>query len=192
MKFGAEFLRVRDTKDWSLGRRGTLRLRQSAVDRRVGAPLSGRCLERSVTLGCQRPRAVPAAVRHQLPLRLSGRHAPAHPCALVRRHLASRPIICRSTSASARTPTGERPIRPTSLESVILIDNGVESGDFGYKTGIRDLNNVAPRVGFAYNVGGRNDLVIRGGSGLYYNTPVSNVTYSHQFYSTGRGGVLPA
>ena len=66
---------------------------------------------------------------------------------------------------------------------MILIDNGVESGDFGYKTGIRDLNNVAPRVGFAYNVGGKNDLVIRGGSGLYYNTPVSNVTYSHQFYN---------
>jgi hypothetical protein len=38
-------------------------------------------------------------------------------------------------------------------------------------------------VGFAYNLGGSNNLVIRGGSGLYYNTPVSNVTYSHQFYS---------
>ena len=59
----------------------------------------------------------------------------------------------------------------------------MESGDFGFKTGIRDLNNVAPRVGFAYNVGGKSDLVIRGGSGLYYNTPVSNVTYSHQFYN---------
>ena len=66
---------------------------------------------------------------------------------------------------------------------MILIDNGRESGDFGFKTGIRDLNNVAPRVGFAYNVGGGGDLVIRGGSGLYYNTPVSNVTYSHQFYN---------
>ena len=64
-----------------------------------------------------------------------------------------------------------------------MINNGFESRDFGYKTGIRDLNNVAPRVGFAYNVGGEGDLVIRGGSGLYYNTPVSNVTYSHQFYN---------
>ena len=64
-----------------------------------------------------------------------------------------------------------------------MINNGIESGDFGYKTGIRDLNNVAPRLGFAYNVGGKNDLVIRGGSGIYYNTPVSNATYSHQFYN---------
>ena len=64
---------------------------------------------------------------------------------------------------------------PWVTDTVILIDNGRESGDFGYKTGMRDLNNVAPRVGFAYNVGGKNDLVIRGGSGLYYNTPVSNV-----------------
>ena len=71
---------------------------------------------------------------------------------------------------------------------MILIDNGRESGDFGYKTGIRDLNNVAPRVGFAYNVGGKSDLVIRGGSGLYYNTPVSNVTYSHQFYNRAVAG----
>jgi hypothetical protein len=64
-----------------------------------------------------------------------------------------------------------------------MINNGVESGDFGYKTGIRDLNNLAPRVGFAYNVGGKGNLVIRGGSGLYYNTPVSNVTYSHQYFN---------
>jgi hypothetical protein len=66
---------------------------------------------------------------------------------------------------------------------VILVNNGVESRDFGFKTGIRDLDNVAPRAGFAYNVAGKNDLVIRGGTGLYYNTPVSNVTYSHQFYN---------
>jgi hypothetical protein len=72
---------------------------------------------------------------------------------------------------------------PGVTDTVIMIDNGLESGDFGYKTGIRDLNNIAPRVGFAYNVGGRNDLVIRGGSGLYYNTPVSNVTYSHQYFN---------
>ncbi|MGC4049054.1 MAG: TonB-dependent receptor [Paludibaculum sp.] len=56
---------------------------------------------------------------------------------------------------------------PGVTPTVIMINNGKESGDFGYKTGIRDLNNFAPRVGFAWNVGGKNDLVIRGGSGLY-------------------------
>jgi len=65
----------------------------------------------------------------------------------------------------------------------IPISNGVLSGDFGYKTGIRDWTDVAPRVGFTYNVGGANDLVIRGGSGIYYASPVSNVTYSPKVYS---------
>jgi hypothetical protein len=73
---------------------------------------------------------------------------------------------------------------------VLLIDNGRESGDFGYKTGIRDLTNVAPRLGFAYNVGGKNDLVIRGGSGIYFATPVSNATYSQQFYNRSIAAVF--
>ena len=72
---------------------------------------------------------------------------------------------------------------PGVTETIIPIDNGVEQGDFGFKTGIRDHNNVAPRAGFSWNVGGRNDLVIRGGSGLFYATPVSNVTFSHQIYN---------
>ena len=55
--------------------------------------------------------------------------------------------------------------------------------DFGYKDGIRDNKNVAPRAGFTYNVGGKNDFVIRGGSGLYFTTPVSNMTFSPQIFS---------
>jgi outer membrane receptor protein involved in Fe transport len=31
-----------------------------------------------------------------------------------------------------------------------------------------DTNNVAPRIGFAYNVGNRNSLIIRGGAGIYH------------------------
>ena len=57
------------------------------------------------------------------------------------------------------------------------------SGDFGYKTDIRDWKDIAPRVGFTYNVGGNNDFVIRGGTGLYFASPVSNVTYSPKVYS---------
>jgi hypothetical protein len=57
------------------------------------------------------------------------------------------------------------------------------TNDYGYKTDIRDWKNIAPRAGFTYNVGGGNDLVIRGGSGLYFASPVSNVTFSPQFYS---------
>jgi hypothetical protein len=60
---------------------------------------------------------------------------------------------------------------------------GMMGTDFGYKDNIRDNRNVAPRVGFTYNVAGNNDLVIRGGSGLYFTTPVSNMTFSPQIYS---------
>jgi Carboxypeptidase regulatory-like domain len=81
---------------------------------------------------------------------------------------------------------------PNVLENVILIDAGLATpigsykagvGDYGYKRGIRDWTNFAPRVGFTYNIGGRNDFVIRGGSGLYYASPVSNVTFSPGVYS---------
>jgi hypothetical protein len=79
---------------------------------------------------------------------------------------------------------------PDVITNNILLNNGAPAGlegmsgtDFGYKDGIRDNKNVAPRVGFTYNVGGKNDLVIRGGSGLYFTTPVSNMTFSPQIYS---------
>jgi hypothetical protein len=51
-----------------------------------------------------------------------------------------------------------------------------------FREDIYDHNNVAPRVGFAWNVTGNNDFVIRGGSGLFYTTPVSNVTLSPQSF----------
>ncbi len=81
---------------------------------------------------------------------------------------------------------------PNVKTNSILISTGVTTAygayqpgpaDYGYKIGIRDWKDVAPRVGFTYNVGGRNDLVIRGGSGLYYASPVSNVTFSPGVYS---------
>jgi hypothetical protein len=55
--------------------------------------------------------------------------------------------------------------------------------DYGYKVGIRDWKDIAPRAGFSYNVGGKNDFVIRGGTGLYFASPVSNVTFSPGVYS---------
>ncbi|MCU1385848.1 MAG: hypothetical protein JWL71_4545 [Acidobacteria bacterium] len=81
---------------------------------------------------------------------------------------------------------------PGIVESNILVNNGLSSaygsyatgtGDYGYKEGIRDWKDVAPRAGFSYNVGGNNDLVVRGGTGIYFASPVSNVTFSPQLYS---------
>lgn len=72
---------------------------------------------------------------------------------------------------------------PGVTASSIPISNGQLSGDFGYKDHIRDWKNFAPRVGFNWNVGANGNLVIRGGSGIYFASPVSNVTYSPKVYS---------
>jgi hypothetical protein len=82
---------------------------------------------------------------------------------------------------------------PDVVTNTIMINNGssaattdiprMSNSDFGYKSGIRDHKNVAPRAGFTWNVNGANDFVVRGGSGLYFTTPVSNMTFSPQIYS---------
>src|SRR5262245_35527717 len=51
-----------------------------------------------------------------------------------------------------------------------------------FKTDVTDNNNVSPRVGVAWNVDGRDDFVIRAGSGIYYGTIVSNITFSEQSF----------
>ena len=83
---------------------------------------------------------------------------------------------------AARHPHQRHPDQQRDSARATAISSRVVN-DFGYKTDIRDWKNIAPRVGFTYNVGGSNDLVIRGGTGLYFASPVSNVTFSPQFYS---------
>src|SRR5207247_50908 len=61
--------------------------------------------------------------------------------------------------------------------------DGIMPGGTLYQTGLRDHNNVAPRVGFTYNVTEKSDLVIRGGTGFYYNVPDSNTTFSQQSFN---------
>lgn len=62
----------------------------------------------------------------------------------------------------------------------IIINNGKESGNFGFKSGIRDLTDISPRAGFTYDMTGSGKLIIRGGSGLFYSTPDSGSVYSFQ------------
>lgn len=40
-----------------------------------------------------------------------------------------------------------------------------------YQSIIKDKNNFGPRLGFAYDVGGRGTTVVRGGAGVYYDQP---------------------
>ena len=55
-----------------------------------------------------------------------------------------------------------------------------------YPNNLRDIGSVAPRGGFTWNIGGHGDLVIRGGSGLYYSIPDSNTTFSIQSFNGER------
>ena len=65
-------------------------------------------------------------------------------------------------------------------------DVDLQPGDLLYPNNLRDIGSVAPRGGFSWNVGGRGDLVIRGGSGLYYSIPDSNTTFSAQSFNGER------
>jgi outer membrane receptor protein involved in Fe transport len=42
---------------------------------------------------------------------------------------------------------------------------------YDYQSIIKDYNNFGPRLGFAYDIGGTGDTVVRGGAGMYYDQP---------------------
>ena len=182
IKFGGEFLRIKDTKDWSLNRRGTFvfssRPSDAELERRFPASAWNDPLRWDIA-GLE-----PFLQRFDINFHPDYAVDVPRPTLAIWFGDTWRPTDNLTLNLGLRWDADWGATDPPGVrESVVRISNGVESGDFGYKTGIRDLNSVAPRAGFAYNVGGKQELVLRGGSGLYYNTPVSNVTYSHQFYS---------
>jgi hypothetical protein len=63
-------------------------------------------------------------------------------------------------------------LAPLVQENQILINNGRDPVyDVGYSNSIpSDRNNVAPRAGFTWAVNDKRDLVIRGGSGLFFGS----------------------
>jgi hypothetical protein len=65
--------------------------------------------------------------------------------------------------------------------TTIAINNGMQTGDFGYKTGMHDHRDFAPRGGFALQMAP--SFVVRGGTGLYFALPYSNLSYSQQVFS---------
>jgi hypothetical protein len=48
--------------------------------------------------------------------------------------------------------------------------------------GIVDYGNIGPRTGFTYRVSDKNDFIIRGGSGVYYNFTTSQTNTQSQFF----------
>ena len=75
---------------------------------------------------------------------------------------------------------------PGVRETDVVINNGFETTNAGYRNNLRDFNNVAPRVGFAWNVTGSGNLVIRGGSGLFYGQIGGNPSWDQQMWNGQR------
>jgi hypothetical protein len=188
-KFGGEFLRVRDTKDWSLNRRGTYvfntRPSDAELERRFPADAWDDPSRWDIS-GLE-----PYLQRFDINFHPDYRVNTPRPTLGLWFGDNWRMTNNLSINFGVRWDADWGATNPPWVEDrVIFIDNGLEADDFGFKSGIRDLNNVAPRAGFAYNVGGSGNLVIRGGSGIYYNTPVSNVTYSHQYFANAISATL--
>jgi hypothetical protein len=75
---------------------------------------------------------------------------------------------------------------PGVEESELVINNGKFTENVGFRSNMRDLNNVAPRVGFSWNVTGRNDLTVRGGTGLFWGHNSAYFTLYQQLYNGQR------
>jgi hypothetical protein len=75
---------------------------------------------------------------------------------------------------------------PGVQETDVIIDTGLFTTNAGYRNNLRDFNNVAPRVGFAWNVTGSGKLVIRGGSGLFYGHVGGNPSWDQQMWNGQR------
>src|SRR5262249_18236473 len=74
------------------------------------------------------------------------------------------------------------PTAPTGL--VYPGDKGISDSTYS-----RDLNNFAPRVGFAWDPFSNGKLAVRGGYGLFYDAPISELTL--QFLTAPPFGIQP-
>ena len=96
-----------------------------------------------------------------------------------------RPLGCGLGRARSAAHHDAGDVQPGGRDGRIR-DIALEPGAMLYPNNLRDIGSVAPRGGFTWNVGGRGDLVIRGGSGLYYSIPDSNTTFSIQSFNGER------
>ncbi len=75
---------------------------------------------------------------------------------------------------------------PGVMETDVIINNGRDTVNAGYRNNLGDYNNVAPRVGFAWNVRGDGNLVVRGGTGLFYGHIGGNPSWDQQLWNGQR------
>jgi hypothetical protein len=92
------------------------------------------------------------------------------------------------------TGSKQTPIATASTNPFFPVDNTVYAGFSTATFQVRnheiwkkDLNNFAPRVGFAWDVSGRSKFVVRGGFGIaydrMYNNIFENIRFNPPFYS---------
>jgi hypothetical protein len=191
MKFGGEFLKDRDTKLWDLNRRGTFVFNKQPPTAMLEAdfpqsswnnPLAWNISNLQPYLQEYDVFFNPNNYRVNVPRPYTGAWFGDN----------WRVTNDLTVNLGLRYDLDLYGLNPPGVTNVpIMIDNGFyPAGNYGYQTGVRDLTDFGPRGGFAYNVGGKGDLVIRGGTGLYYNFPVSNVTYRQQFYNQSVAAVF--
>lgn len=75
--------------------------------------------------------------------------------------------------ASVYVPQLNGPVRPTPIQAGVNVPG---YGDVPRGLYAADKNNFAPRVGFAYRVGGADKMVVRGGYGMFYDAQIGNTT----------------
>ncbi|MEX2272688.1 MAG: carboxypeptidase regulatory-like domain-containing protein [Vicinamibacterales bacterium] len=71
----------------------------------------------------------------------------------------------------------------TVQETDVIINNGRFTENVGYRNNLRDLNNVGPRVGFVWDATGRGNMVIRGGTGIFYSGIGGNPVWDTQLWN---------
>jgi hypothetical protein len=71
-------------------------------------------------------------------------------------------------------------------ETDLVINNGRFTENVGFRSNMRDVNNVAPRVGFSWNVNGSNEFTVRGGTGLFWGHNSAYFTLYQQLYNGQR------
>jgi len=72
---------------------------------------------------------------------------------------------------------------PGVQETELIINNGLFSENVGYRNDLRDVNNVAPRVGFNWQPTGSGNFAIRGGTGLFYAHVGANPAFDQQLWN---------
>lgn len=69
------------------------------------------------------------------------------------------------------------PVGSAAMSNVVLLNPAA----YGHKAICNDKNNVAPRVGFSYDVTGKGKTVLRGGWGYFYDRIFDNVFGNSRF-----------